>query len=159
MMSTLTDISTADPKTGASVNQWDKPRNLHSPPPRNIDALYANQPARDDDVSRLPTDARQNSTTATDASSLTFQQTLTEQLLVRNDGLERETYHQASQIQQLTTKLVSLCTTLQDVMSAFTQIEDRLPPLRTVKSPPRLTTLPNLADSNSKCPRQGDTPT
>jgi hypothetical protein len=90
---------------------------------------------------------------------LTSQQTLTEQLLVRNRVLERETDHQASQIQQLTTELASPRTTLQDVMSAFAQIEDRLPPLQTVQSPPRLTALPNLPDSNSKRPRQGDTPT
>jgi hypothetical protein len=33
VISTLTDISTVDPKTGSSFNQWDKPPNLHSPPP------------------------------------------------------------------------------------------------------------------------------
>jgi hypothetical protein len=133
VMSTLTDLSTVDPHTGVVVNQWwDKPPNQNPPPPSSIDVLYSNQPARDVDLSRLSLEDCQNSTIATNASSLTSQQTLTEQLLVRNRVLERETDHQASQIQQLTTELTSLRTTLQDVISTFAKIEDCLPPPRPV---------------------------
>jgi hypothetical protein len=159
VMSTLTDLSTVDPRTGAVVNQWDKPPNLNPPPPSNIDALYLNQPTRDVDLSRLPPEARHTPTPATDAITLTSQQTLTEQLLVRNRVLERETDHQASQIQQLTTDLASLRTTLQDVISAFAWIEDRLPPPRPVEPPPHIESPPTTEDSQSKHPRQGDTPT
>jgi hypothetical protein len=59
VMSTLTDLSTVDPRTGVVVNQWDKPRNLNPPPPSNIDALYSNQPARDVDLPRLPSSTTQ----------------------------------------------------------------------------------------------------
>jgi hypothetical protein len=58
MVSTLTDLSTVDSRTGVTVNHWDKPPNLNPPPPSNIDALYSNQPARDVDLSQLSPKAR-----------------------------------------------------------------------------------------------------
>jgi hypothetical protein len=45
VMSTLTDFSTVDPRTGDTVNQWDKPPVLNPPPPSNIDALYSTHAA------------------------------------------------------------------------------------------------------------------
>jgi hypothetical protein len=84
VMSTVTDFSTVDLCTSVTVNQWDKPPVLNPPPPSNIDALYSTQRVRDVDLSRVHPDARPNSTTATDPSSLKSNKTLTEQLLVRN---------------------------------------------------------------------------
>jgi hypothetical protein len=116
--------------------------------------VYSNHNTRDVDLSLIPQPARPNATIATDASSLTSQQTLTEQLLSRNHILEQETDNQATQIKQLTTDLASIRITLQEVvMSAFTTIQDRLPPV-TIPVAPAPT-----EDSTSKRPRQGSTPT
>jgi hypothetical protein len=126
MLSSILELSSVDPRTGVVTNKWDKPPNLNPKPPTNIDALYSNHSTRDVDLSPIPQPARQKAIIATDASSLTSQQTLMEQLLARNRVLEQETDNQATQIKQLTTDLASIQITLQEVMSAFSTIQDRL---------------------------------
>jgi hypothetical protein len=153
VMTSLSDLSSIDPRTGAVTNKWDKPPNLNPKPPTNIDALYSTHLARDVDLSLIPQPARPNATIATDASSLTSQQTLAEQLLARNRILEQETDSQATQIKQLTTDLASIRITLQEVMAAFSTIQDRLPPVAASIPPPL------DSDSSSKRARQGSTPT
>jgi hypothetical protein len=153
VMSSLSELSSVDPRTGVVTNKWDKPPSLGPTPPTNIDAMYSHHRARDVDLSLVPPPARPNATIATDASSLTSQQTLTEKLLARNRILEQETDNQATQTKQLTTDLASIRITLQEVMTAFSTIQERLPP---VASP---ATLAIADDNHSKRPRQGGTPT
>jgi hypothetical protein len=153
VMTSLLDLGSIDPRTGVVTNQWDKPPDLKPTPPTNIDALYSNHRARDVDLSLVPQPARQNATIATDASSLTSQQTFTEQLLARNRILEQETDTQATQIKQLTTDLASIRITLQEVMTASSTIQDRLPPVAASVA------LSLDSDSPSKRARQGSTPT
>jgi hypothetical protein len=54
VMSSLSDLSSMDPRTGMISDQWDKPPSLNPVPPTNIDARYSHHRARDVDLSLVP---------------------------------------------------------------------------------------------------------